>query len=232
LTVVIAVVTIVVQYLVAMPIGIYAATHQYKFMDYLLTFVAFVGTSVPGFLLALVLVYFSFSSLGVSVTGLFAPEYANAPWTPAKVGSMLQRIWIPVIIIGLSGTAYLMRTTRAMLLDELRKQYVITARAKGVSERKLLFKYPVRVAINPIVSTLGWALPQVISGIPLVAIVLNLPVIGPDLVRALMYQDMYLAGGILLALSVMTVVGTLISDIMLALLDPRIRYGGVGNELT
>ena len=196
--------------------------------DYMLTLVGFVGLSISGFMLALLLMYFTFTQLGVSVTGLFSVEYHNAAWSLAKVGNMLQRIWIPILIVGLAGTAGMVRTMWAMMLDELRKQYVITARAKGVSERRLLFKYPVRVAINPIVSTIGWHLPRLISQIPLVAIVLNLPTLGPILLRSLMYQDMYQARSILMILSAMTIVGTLISDIALAWLDPRIRYGGVG----
>lgn len=228
LTLVVAALTLVFTYVVSIPIGIYAATHQYSAADYILTFIGFIGLSVPGFMLALLLLFFSYTVLGISVTGLFSPEYAKAAWSVAKLGDMLKRIWIPILIVGLAGTAGLIRTMRAMILDELRKQYVVTARAKGVSERKLLFKYPVRVAINPVVSTVGWLLPRIISQTPLVAVVLNLPTLGPILLRSLMYQDMYLAGSILLILSLMTVVGTLISDVLLVYLDPRIRYGGVG----
>jgi peptide/nickel transport system permease protein len=228
LTFVVAVLTLLLTYVIAIPIGIYASTHQYSIGDYLLTFIGFIGLSVPGFMLALLLLYFSFTVLGLSVTGLFSPEYATAAWSFAKVGDMLKRIWIPILIVGLAGTAGLIRTMRAMMLDELRKQYVVTARAKGVAETKLLFKYPVRVAINPVVSTVGWLLPRIISQTPLVAVVLNLPTLGPILLRSLQYQDMYLAGSILLILSLMTVIGTVMSDIMLVYLDPRIRYGGVG----
>ncbi len=227
LTMVLSILTLIFTYVVAIPIGIYSATHQYSFADYSLTFMGFIGLSVPSFLLALVLMYISFTQFGISVTGLFSPEFADAPWSGAKMVSMLQRIWVPIVIVGLAGTASVIRIMRGCLLDELRKQYVITARAKGITETKLLFKYPVRVAINPIVSTVGWLLPRIISSTPLVAIVLNLPTTGPMLLRALLYQDMYLAGSFVLILSVLTMIGTLISDILLAALDPRIRYGGV-----
>jgi peptide/nickel transport system permease protein len=227
LTVTIALLTMVFTFLVAIPIGIYSATHQYTIPDYFFTFVGFIGLSVPNFLLALLLMYFAFTQLGVSVTGLFSPEYVDAPWSWGKIANMMQRIWVPIVIVGMAGTASLIRIMRGCLLDELRKQYVVTARAKGISEQRVLFKYPVRVAINPIISTIGWLLPRVISATPLVAIVLNLPTTGPMLLRALLYQDMYLAGSFVLILSVLTVIGTLISDILLAYLDPRIRYGGV-----
>ena len=228
LTMVLSLLSMLFTYAVAIPIGIYSATHQYSFADYLLTFAGFIGLAVPGFLLALVILYIAHTEFGVSVTGLFSPEYVGAPWSLAKVGNMLQRIWIPIILVGMAGTASLIRVMRGVLLDELRKQYVITARAKGIAEVKLLFKYPVRVAINPIVSTVGWLLPRIISITPLVAIVLNLPTTGPMLLGALLHQDMYLAGSFVLILSVLTVIGTLLSDVLLALLDPRIRYEGVG----
>jgi len=227
LTMVISIFTLIFVWMVSIPIGIYAATHQYSISDYAFTFFGFIGLSIPGFLLALVIMYVAFTHFGISVTGLFSPEYTDAVWSWAKVKSMLQRIWVPVIVIGLTGTAGLIRVMRGCLLDELRKQYVITARAKGVPERKLLFKYPVRIAINPLISTIGWLLPSIVSGEALVSIVLNLPTTGPVLLRALMYQDMYLAGSFVMILSVLTVTGTLISDILLAWLDPRIRYGGV-----
>jgi len=168
--------------------------------------------------------YMAHAHLGISVTGLFSPEYAEAPWSWAKLGNMLERIWVPVIVIGVAGTAALIRVMRGTLLDELRKPYVITARSKGLSERKLLFKYPVRLAINPLMSTVGWLLPSIVSGEALTAIVLNMPTTGPVLLRALLYQDMYLAGSFVMILSVLTVIGTLISDIALAWIDPRIRY--------
>jgi len=227
LTIVISLCTLLFVWGTAIPIGIYAATHQYSVFDYFFTFLGFVGMAVPGFLLALVVMYFAFAYLGVSVTGLYSPEYADAPWGWAKIMNMIQRLWMPIIVIGISGTASLIRVMRGTLLDELRKQYVTTARAKGVSERRLLFKYPVRIAINPMLSTVGWLLPAIVSGSAIVSIVLNLPTTGPVLLRALMYQDMYLAGSFVMILSVLTITGTLISDILLALVDPRIRYGGV-----
>jgi peptide/nickel transport system permease protein len=228
LTITISLTTLVFVWGVSIPVGIYAATHQYSALDYVFTFLGFIGLAVPNFLLALVVMYFAFAKLGISVTGLFSAEYADAPWSWAKVGDMIQHIWVPVIVIGLSGTAGLIRVMRGTLLDELRKQYVITARAKGVSERRLLWKYPVRIAINPMISTIGWLLPGIISGSAITSIVLNLPTTGPVLLRALMYQDMYLAGSFVMILSALTITGTLISDILLAVVDPRIRYGGLG----
>jgi len=224
LTMVISICTLIFVWGVSIPIGIYVATHQYSLPDYAFTFLGFIGLAIPNFLLALVLMYLAFAHLGISVTGLFSPDYADAPWNWAKVWDMIQRLWVPIIVIGTAGTASLIRIMRGTLLDELRKPYVITARAKGLTERKLLFKYPVRIAINPLISTIGWLLPLIISGEALTAIVLNLPTTGPVLLRALMYQDMYLAGSFVLILSVLTITGTLISDILLAWLDPRIRY--------
>jgi peptide/nickel transport system permease protein len=227
LTIMMSIVTLLFVWAVAIPIGIYAATHQYSAFDYVLTFIGFIGMSVPSFLLALVLMYVSFAYLHISVTGLFSPDFAEAPWSWAKVLDMLQRLWVPVLVIGTSGTASLIRVMRGTLLDELRKQYVTTARAKGLPERNLLLKYPVRIAINPMISTIGWLLPGIVSGSAIVSIVLNLPTTGPVLLRALMYQDMYLAASFILMLSTLTIVGTLISDILLAAVDPRIRYGGI-----
>jgi peptide/nickel transport system permease protein len=227
LTLIISLISLVFVWIVAIPIGIYSATHQYSFLDYVFTFIGFIGLAIPGFLIALVLIYFIFAQTGVALTGLFSPEFADAPWSMAKVMNMLPRLVLPVIVIGMSGTASLIRVTRGMLLDELSKQYVITARAKGVTENKLLFKYPVRMAINPLISTIGWTLPALISGEAIVAIVLNLQTTGPMLLKALMFQDMYLCGSFLLILSILTVLGTLLSDILLALIDPRIRFGGV-----
>ena len=224
LTMAISLLTLIFIWIVAIPIGIYAAIHQYSLGDYVFTFFGFIGISVPGFLLALVVMYLAFTQLGISVTGLFSPEFADAPWSIAKLLDMLPRLWVPVLVIGLTGTASLIRVMRSMLLDELRKQYVVTARAKGVAERTLLFKYPVRIAINPLISTIGWLLPFIVSGEALVSIVLNLPTTGPVLLRALLFQDMYLAGSLVMILSVLTVIGTLISDVLLAWVDPRIRY--------
>lgn len=228
MTMAISLLTTVFCWGVAIPIGIYTATHQYSFSDYLFTFLGFIGLATPGFLLALVVMWAAFTYLGIGVTGLFSTEFMDAAWTWGKFCDLLKHIWVPILIIGLSGTAGLIRVMRGNLLDELKKQYVITARAKGLQEQKILFKYPVRVAINPLISTIGWMLPSIVSGETLVSIVLNLQTIGPILLRAIMSQDMYLAGSIVLILSVLTVTGTLISDILLAWLDPRIRYEGVG----
>ena len=230
MTIIMSILTLMLTWALSIPIGIYAATHQYSFFDHLFTFVGFLGISVPGFLIALVVLYLIFDNTGVAITGLFAPQYVNAPWTWAKILDGAKRIWIPMVIIGLSSTASLIRVMRNMLLDELRKQYVITARAKGVAEGRLLLKYPVRLAINPLISTIGWILPGIISGEALVSIVLNLPTMGPLLLTATLSQDMYLAGSFMLVASILTVFGTLISDILLAWLDPRVRFGGVTEE--
>lgn len=224
LTVVLSLTTLLLTWLVAIPIGIFSAVRQYTVWDYLFTFVGFIGLATPDFLLALILMFAGYRFFGVSAGGLFSSEYQQAPWSLAKVGDLFAHLWIPVIIIGLAGTASLIRVMRANLLDELRKPYVVTARAKGVSPVKLLLKYPVRVAINPLVSTVGWLLPAIVSGSVIVAVVLGLPTIGPLFLRALMNQDMYLAGSIVMLLSFLTVVGTLLSDLLLLWLDPRIRY--------
>jgi peptide/nickel transport system permease protein len=230
MTMCVSLITLSFTWAVAIPIGIYSATHQYSFFDYLFTFVGFLGISVPGFLIALLILFFVFVNWGVALTGLFSPEFVGVPWSLARVLDLLKHIPLPMVIIGLSGTAGLIRTTRGMMLDELQKQYVITARAKGVPEGTLLFKYPVRVAINPLISTIGWLLPSIISGEALVSIVLNLPTMGPALLGAVMVQDMPLAGSFLLITSTLTVIGTLLSDILLATIDPRIRFGGVTEE--
>lgn len=208
---------------VAFPIGIYSAIKQYSIGDYLFTFLSFLGLGVPPFLLALVVMWIAFSKFGISVGGLFSAEFQDAPWTWARVWDLIQHLWIPMVVLGMGGTAGLIRIMRANLLDELHKPYVTTSRAKGVPEVKLIIKHPVRVALNPFVSTVGWTLPGLVSGSVIVSVVLNLPTTGPLLLRALMSQDMYLAGTIVLMLSVLTVIGTLISDILLAWLDPRIR---------
>jgi len=224
LTMAVSLFSLIFTYVVAIPIGIYSATHQYSIGDYFFTFVGFLGLATPNFLLALVLMFLFYKYFGLSVGGLFSPEFVEAPWSWAKVIDMMNHMWIPVIVIGTAGTCGLIRVMRGCLLDELRKQYVVTARAKGVGERKLLFKYPVRVAVNPIISTIGWTLPSIVSGATITAIVLSLPTTGPLLLRSLMSQDMYLAGSFILLLATLTVIGTLISDILLAWLDPRIRY--------
>ncbi len=219
-----AISTLIFSWLIAFPIGFYSATHQYTPGDYLFTFLGFIGLAIPEFMLALVLLYVSFKYFGQSVGGLFSPEYVDAAWSFAKFTDLLAHLWIPVVIISVAGTAGLIRITRANLLDELNKPYVVTARAKGLSESRLLTKYPVRVALIPFVSTVGWELPQIISGEAIIAIVLNLPTTGPLLLRALQSEDMYLAGSLIFFVSVLTVIGTLISDVALAYLDPRIRY--------
>jgi peptide/nickel transport system permease protein len=209
---------------VALPIGIYSAVRKYSIADYLFTLLGFVGLAVPGFLLGLAVMYVAVTWFGQSVGGLFSEAYEGAPWSLGKVLDLLAHLWIPMVVIGLSGTASLIRVMRANLLDELNKPYVETARAKGLPEWKLLLRYPVRAALNPFVSTLGWILPHLVSGSVIVAVVLNLPIAGPLLLQSLLSQDMYLAGAFLLLLCCLTVLGTLISDILLALLDPRIRF--------
>lgn len=209
---------------VSLPIGIYSAVRRGSWGDHIFTFFGFIGLAIPSFILALALMYFSFRYLGLSVGGLFSPEYAEAPWSWGKFIDLLSHVWIAIIVIGLSGTAAMIRILRANLTDELSKPYVVTARAKGLPEYKVIVKYPVRIALNPFVSAIGWVLPELVSGVTIVAIVLNLPTAGPLLLRALVSQDMYLAGSFILLLSVLTLVGMLISDILLALLDPRIRY--------
>jgi len=226
LTMAIALLTIVCTWIIAVPIGIYSATHQYKFFDYFFTFLGFIGMSTPAFLFALILMWISYTVFGTSVGGLFSDAQAAAPWSWAKVADLLRHIWVPVTVLAVGGTADLIRLVRANLLDQLEMPYVVTARAKGLSEWRLLLKYPVRIAINPIVSTIGWMLPGLISGSVIVDMVLSLPTTGPLMLNALMEQDMYLAGSFILILSTLTVVGTLISDILLAWVDPRIRFGG------
>ena len=223
LTLAISLASILLTYAIAIPIGIYSATHQYSPLDYLFSFLGFVGLSMPGFLLALILMFFGYKYFGLSVGGINSPQFIGEPMNWAKFMDMLAHMPIPIIIISLSGTAGLIRVLRGTLLDEIRKPYVDTARAKGVKERVLLYRYPVRIAINPLISTIGWLLPAVFSGEVIVSIVLNIPTIGPLLFEALRGQDTYLAGSIVLVLSFLTLVGTLISDILLAIVDPRIR---------
>jgi peptide/nickel transport system permease protein len=225
LTFVVSLAALVFVYVVAFPIGIYSAVRQYSLGDYVFSFVGFLGLAIPNFLFALVLMYVALTSFGLSVGGLFSPEYAEEPWSWAKLGDLLAHLWIPTIIVGTASTASLIRIMRANLLDELGRPYVETARAKGLPERELLLRYPVRLALNPFVSQLGWELPQLVSGAAIVSIVLNLPTTGPTLLLALKSQDMFLAGSTILILSALTVIGTLLSDLMLAWLDPRIRHG-------
>ncbi len=225
MTIMISIATLIFTWAIALPIGIYSAVRQYSWVDYLLTFIGFFGLATPNFLFALVLLWLSYAYFGMSIGGLFSPEFAGAPWSVAKFIDLLSHLWIPVVIVGTAHTAKFIRIIRGNLLDELKKPYVVTARAKGLTETKLILKYPVRVAINPLVSTIGWTLPELISGIAITAIVLNLPTSGPLLLNALMSQDMHLAGSFIMLLSVLTVIGTLLSDILLAWVDPRIRFG-------
>jgi peptide/nickel transport system permease protein len=215
---------LIVQWLIAFPIGIYGAVRQYSVGDYVFTSLAFISASIPHFLLALVFMWVVFSYFGINITGLFSSEFAEAPWSMAKVVDLMKHLWAALVILGFFGGAGLIRTMRANLLDELHKPYVTTGRAKGLSESKLLRKYPIRVALNPFVSTLGWTLPGLISGTTITSIVLGLPTTGPLLLRALQAQDMYLAGSFLAILSFLTVLGTFLSDMLLGWLDPRIRY--------
>jgi peptide/nickel transport system permease protein len=216
---------LIFSWIVAVPIGIFSATHQYSIVDYIATFLGFIGVATPGFLLALVLAWIAFSKFGFSPLGLFSQEYIEAPWSWAKFGDLLKHLVMPMVMIGLANTGVTIRVVRANLLDELHKQYVITARAKGLSEWRLLLKYPVRMAINPILSTIGFVLPGLISGAVLIDIVLSLQTVGPILLRATLAQDMYLAGSIVLVLSALTVIGALLGDFALVLVDPRIRFG-------
>lgn len=213
----------ILVYIIAIPIGIFSATHQYSMGDYIATVIGFVGLAVPSFVLALILMVFFYTNFGISVGGLFTPEMESAPWSWDKFMDLLRHLPVPLIVIGLAGTASIIRVMRATLLDELNRPYVETARAKGLSEIQLLFKYPVRIALNPIASTVGWLLPSMFSGSTIVAIVLNLPTIGPLLFQALMTEDMYLAASTVLISTALTLVGTFISDLLLVWLDPRIR---------
>jgi peptide/nickel transport system permease protein len=223
LTVALALMSFVFTWIIAVPAGIYSATHQRSIIDHVLTVINYIGVATPNFMLALVLMWIAFAYFGISVTGLFSPEYVDAPWSLARVIDLARHIWLPAVVLGVAGTARLTRIMRANLLDELNKPYVMTARAKGMREWRLVLRYPVRLAFNPLVSTIGWYLPQLFSGSLIVATVMNLPNIGPLLLRALINRDMYLAGAILLIYSSLTIVGTLLSDVLLALIDPRIR---------
>lgn len=226
LTIVVSIATIILAWIIAFPIGIYSATHQYSWGDYGLTFLGFIGLATPNFLLALVLMYLAQRWFNTSIGGLMDPEYIDAPWTWGKVGSIFEHLLIPAIVIGTAGTASLIRRLRANLLDELQKQYVVTGRAKGLPPFRLLMKYPLRMSLNFFIADVGSLLPTIISGAEVVAIVMSLPTTGPMFIGALQSQDMYLAGSFLMFLAVLTVVGMLVSDLALAALDPRIRIGG------
>ena len=226
LTILISSITIIFTWMIAFPIGLYSATHQYSWGDYGLTFVGLLGLATPNFLLALIMLYLANVVFGTSIGGLMDPQYIDQPWSWGKAFSILEHLWIPVVVIGTSGTAGMIRRLRANLLDELQKQYVTTARAKGMPSLKLLLKYPLRNSINFFIADIGSLLPNIISGAELVAVVLSLPTTGPVLIAALQSQDMYLAGSFLMFLAALTVIGVLFSDILLAWLDPRIRLTG------
>ena len=226
LTVVISVSALILTWVLALPIGIYSAVRQYSAGDYVATFIGFIGLAVPNFLLALVILYLGFVLFNAHIGGLFSPDMQDAPWSTARAWDLLKHIPIPALILGLAGTAQQIRIMRANLLDELRRPYVVTARARGLGEWRLILKYPVRVALNPFASTVGYLLPYVVSGSIIVSLVLSLPTVGPLLLRALIAQDMFLAGTIVLLLGVMTVIGTLLSDLLLMVIDPRIRLEG------
>ncbi|MEX0697225.1 MAG: ABC transporter permease [Dongiaceae bacterium] len=226
LTIIVSFATIIFVWAVSFPIGIYSATHQYSLTDYSLTFLGFLGLATPNFLLALVLLYFANVVFGTSIGGLMDPVYIDAPWSLAKFGSVLEHLWVPVLVIGTSGTAGMIRRLRANLLDELRKQYVVTGKAKGLPPGRLLLKYPLRMSLNPFIADIGALLPDLVSGAVIVSVVLSLPTTGPMLLDALRSQDMYLAGSFLMFLAVLTVIGMFLSDLALAVLDPRIRLGG------
>jgi len=225
LSMLVSIFTLIVQYSIAIPVGIYSAAKQYSLSDYIITFIAFIGVGLPAFLVALVVMYLGIRYFGLSAGGLFSPQYLDAPWSLARVVDLLKHMWLPVIVIGISGTAGTIRVMRAITLDELSRPYVEAARARGLTETQAVLRYPVRVALNPVMSTIGWQLPAIVSGETLVALVLGLPTCGPLLYTALITQDMFLAASFIMILSTLTVVGTLISDILLAWIDPRVRFG-------
>lgn len=224
LTLMISTLSLLTTWLIAIPIGVYSATRQYSIFDYVFTVLGFLGRGIPDFLLALVLMWLGLIYFNFHVGGLYSPEFADAPWSWGKFVDLLAHLWVPVVVLATGGAAGLLRIMRANMLEELGKPYVETAYAQGLSERRVVWGYPVRVALNPFFSTVGWALPALISGDVITAVVLNLPTTGPLLLRALQNQDMYLAGGFILILSVFTIIGTLLSDILLLLTDPRIRH--------
>lgn len=223
-TIALALVAMIVTWIIAIPVGIYSALRKYSFGDHLATFFSFVGVAVPPFLLALVSMYVIFDNTGFLITGLYSPEFRSEPWSLAKAADLLKNTWLPIAVLAVTGAAGTIRVLRSSLLDELKKLYVTTARAKGLPEHKVILKYPVRIAINPLISTIGWMLPAMVGGEVVVSKVLNLPTTGPVLLESILAQDMYLTGAIVLILSALTIIGTLLSDILLAAIDPRIRY--------
>lgn len=228
MTVTISVLALILSWSIAVPIGIFSATHKYSILDYVATFLGFIGVATPGFLLALIAAWLLFTKLNFSALGLFSTEFLDAPWSVAKFVDLLKHIWLPLFLVGMGNTAATIRVVRNNLLDELKKQYVITARAKGLREWQLILKYPVRMAINPLLSTVSWVLPGLVSGTILIDIVLSLQTVGPVLLRATLAQDMFLAGAVVLILSALTVVGALLGDVLLVVVDPRIRFGRLG----
>ena len=225
LTMTIAIISLILAWIISTPIGIISAVKQYSWIDYVATFLSFVGIATPGFLIALLIAFSAFKYFGFSPLGLYSEEFIDAPWSIAKLWDLAKHMVIPLFVVGLTGTGVTIRVLRANLLDELKKPYVTTARAKGLTEYQVLMKYPVRMAINPLISTIGYVLPSLVSGEIVVSIVLSLQTTGPILLRAVLAQDLYLAAGIVLILSCLTVFGTLLSDLLLAYMDPRIRYG-------
>ena len=223
-TIALSLASILLTWIIAVPIGILSALKKYSIWDYFFTFLSFLGLSIPAFLLALVLMYVVFSRTGFIITGLFSTQYRDAAWSLAKFGDLLKNIWLPLVVLSVTSAAGIIRILRASLLDELKKQYVTTARAKGLPEWRVILQYPVRIAINPLISTIGWMLPAVVGGELVVSKVLNIPTVGPMILEATLGQDMYLAGGFVLILCSLTIIGTLVSDILLAWTDPRIRF--------
>ena len=224
LTIALSTSSLIMTWMISLPIGVYSALKQHTVGDYVFTIIGLAGVSVPGFMLALVLMYLAFDKLGADVGGLFSPQYADAPWDLGKMLDLLKHIWLPAFILASAGTAGLIRTLRANLLDELKKPYMITARSKGIAYRKVVMKYPLRIALNPFISSFAYILPALISGSTIISVVLNLPTTGPLLLGALQTQDMYLAGSFIMLLSVLTVIGTFFSDLLLAAIDPRVRF--------
>ncbi len=228
MTLVLAFATLIFTYLIAIIIGIYSAVRQYSIGDNVATIIGYLGLATPGFLFALILMFLGQKWFGVSVGGLFSLEFQDAPWSFAKLMNLFSHLWVPVVVLGMAGTAFQLRTMRATLLDELNKMYVTSARSGGIPEFKLLMRYPVRMALNPIASTLGWELSKIVSGAPIIGIVLSLPTLGPLYINSLLSQDMYLAGALILIFCFLVIFGTFISDILLMILDPRLRTGKAG----
>jgi len=230
LTIVVSLASIVFVWIVSFPIAIYSAVRQYSIGDYVFTFLGYIGLATPSFLIALILLYLAKEYFDISIGGLMDPQYLNAAWSWAKFQSILSHLWIPVLVIGLPGTAGMIRRLRANLLDELNKQYVVTGRAKGLPPGRLLVKYPLRLSLNPFIADIGSLLPELISGSVIVSVVMSLPLTGPILLSALKSQDMYLAGSFMMFMALLTVIGVFISDILLGVLDPRIRMGAGANK--